>query len=360
MHLTHLRVHDFRNLAAVEIAPSPRFNVLVGANGQGKTNTLAALYWLATLRPLRARRLREVVRWGQPGVRVDGTVTHEGLEHALAVGLVDGARVAWREGKRCRASAYFGALELVVFTPDDVALVRGTPEARRRFLDRAVFTGRPAHLAAVLSYRKALSGRNRLLREAADDAVLEAFEGALARAAAALIDARRSYLTDFSPRFAAAWTSITGEGPSAAVRYRASLDPDQGGAEALAAAWAADRPRDRDRGFTQRGPHADDLVLRLGDRPARTYASQGQQRAMVLALKIAEIEALEAACGHAPVLLLDDVSSELDPGRTERLFEFLGGFGGQVFITTTDRAFLRIKGEQKAWRVQAGALAEWE
>ncbi|MCA9544772.1 MAG: DNA replication and repair protein RecF, partial [Myxococcales bacterium] len=254
MHLTHLRVRDFRNLSDVALSPSPRFNVLVGANGQGKTNTLAALYWLATLRPLRARRLREVVRWGQPAARVEGTVTHEGLSHALAVGLVEGERVAWREGKRSRASDYFGALEVVVFTPDDVGLVRGSPEDRRRFLDRAVFTGRPAHLAAVLAYRKALSGRNRLLREQGDDAVLEAFELALAQAAVGLIEARDRYLTGLGPRFEAAWASITGDDAPARLRYRASLAPGAEGAAALAEAWAEDRGRDRERGFTQRGP----------------------------------------------------------------------------------------------------------
>ncbi len=361
MHLTHLRVHDFRNLATVELTPNPRFNVLVGANGQGKTNALASIYWLATLRTLRARRLREVVRWGEKASRVDGRVHRDGLEHRLGVALLDGQRVSFREEKRARTSDYFGVLEVVVFTPDDVGLVRGTPEARRHYLDRAIFTGRPAHLADVLAYRRALDGRNRLLREQAPDSLLEAFELALAGAAARLVAVRHDYVERLAERFERACAAIAGPELGARLGYRPSL-PLDGAApvESMAAAWAADRGRDRERGFTQRGPHADDLTFKLGERAARFYASQGQQRAMVLALKIAEIEALEAVAGHAPVLLLDDVSSELDPERTERLFDFLEGFAGQVFITTTDRAFLRIKGEQTVWRVHAGVVARQE
>ena len=121
-----------------------------------------------------------------------------------------------------------------------------------------------------------------------------------------------------------------------------------------------DRQRDRQRGFTQRGPHTDDLSFGLGDRSARSYASQGQQRAMILALKIAEIGLLQKQFGRTPVLLLDDVSSELDPQRNARLFEFLGQFEGQVFITTTDPNFLRIDTDKRIWQVTDGQLKSQE
>mgnify|MGYP000740064167 CR=1 FL=1 len=140
---------------------------------------------------------------------------------------------------------------------------------------------------------------------------------------------------------------------------RAAL-PQPGTQAELLALWREDRGRDRERGFTQRGPHVDDLKLSLHDRPAKAYASQGQQRAMVLAMKIAEIETLEADHGRSPVLLLDDVSSELDPERNARLFEFLNRYEGQAFVTTTDRSFLRIDAPARVWTVRCGGVEQME
>lgn len=364
MLVTRLTLCDFRNFSEAELRPHPRFNVICGDNGQGKTNLLEALFWLATLRPLRATRLRELVRWGQRATRVEVDVHHDGLDHRLAVEVREGERLALREGKNTRASQYFGALAVVLFTPDDVGLVRGSPADRRRFLDRAIFTGRPAHLADVVAYRRALDGRNALLRDHAADLLIGAYEAALATQGARLMAARRAYVERLAPRFAAIVAAIAGEALDIELTYRPSLDIDPAdpaaAAAALEACWAEDRAHDRDRGFTKRGPHADDLALSLLDRSARTYASQGQQRAIVLALKIAEIQLLEEQHGCTPVLLLDDVSSELDPQRNARLFEFLGAFDGQVFITTTDAAFLRIDADRRTWRITAGAVATEE
>lgn len=353
MQIDQVEIRDFRNLAAVALSPHPAFNVFTGPNGQGKTNLLGALYWLATLRPMRGR-LRELPRWGQKHARVGGAITHAGLTHRLQVEAKDGKRLAAREDKPTRASDYFGALSVVLFTPDDVGLVRGPPADRRRFLDRAIFTGQPAHLAEVLAYRRALDARNALLRDGAADALVETYEAVLARHGARLALSRRAYVEALAPRFKTAFGAIADEVLKGVVRYRESIEGD---ADALMACWAAERGRDRARGFTQKGPHVDDLVLSLLDRPARAYASQGQQRAMVLALKIAEIELLAERHGIVPVLLLDDVSSELDPERNRRLFDFLGGFAGQVFITTTDISFLKITRPRRVFAVDAGRVA---
>jgi DNA replication and repair protein RecF len=385
MHLAHLSLRDFRNLQAAEIEPHPRFNVFCGENGQGKTNLLEAIYWLATLRPLRARRLRELVRWGAAGARVEAKVHAEGLDHALAVAAVDGGRrEAYREGKAAKSAEYFGALNVVDFTPDDVGLVRAAPADRRQYLDRACFNERAGHLADAVAYRRALDARNTLLRERPDPLLLEVYEAPLAAAGARIIASRLAWLAALQARFVAAFSAISGPELPVELRYRATWEggpevaasaegepPSAEGAGAeidpaldaeavralelrLVALWAEDRVRDRQRGFTQRGPHADDLVLRLAARPARLYASQGQQRALVLALKIAEIEQLVAHRGVHPVLLLDDVSSELDPRRTARLFDFLDAFEGQVFITTTDEAFLRLGTDRRTWGIAAG------
>ena len=357
MFIQRLSLRRFRNLTDVELRPSPRFNVIAGPNGQGKTNLLEGLYWLATLRPIRAVRLAELVRWGDTDNQVSAEIARLGLIHRVDVSVRHGERVARREGKKTTAAGYFGALAVVLFTPDDVGLVRGPRSDRRRYLDRAIFTGRPMHLAVVNEYRRALDGRNSLLRSGANTAVLAAYEQAMAPRAAELMHRRSEYVQALSSRFVEAFDGIIGEDLAVVLRYRPNVVCDAPINETLANLWGEDRERDAERGFTQRGPHADDIEFRFLGRSARTYASQGQQRAMVLALKIAEIQLLAESALVRPVLLLDDVTSELDADRNASLFEFLDTFDGQVFITTTDPAYLRISGDAATYHVSAGKLS---
>jgi DNA replication and repair protein RecF len=345
----------FRNLETCTIPLEPGFNVFEGDNGQGKTNLLEAVYWLATLRPLRATRLSELIRFGARRCTVSGRVVLDGLTHRLEARIEDGERLCLREDKPCRPGEYFGTLAVVLFTPDDVGLVRGPPGDRRRYLDRAVFTGRPGHLADVLAYQRALAARNELLRTSEDAALHDSFEEALAGPARRLLTARAAYVERLD--------AVLRRRVPRDHRGHRSADADlpaepraPGPEETLAAQWAADRDRDRERGFTGKGPHADDFGLGLAERSARLYASQGQQRALVLALKIAEIRLLEAFFGLTPVLLLDDVSSELDAERNARLFELLHGFSGQVLITTTEARHVRTPGAARELRVEAGRV----
>jgi len=354
MRLTTIDARDFRNLAEVELLPHRRFNVLVGENGQGKTSFLEAVYWLATLRAFRASRPRELLRMGTEANRVSGEVLGGGLIHRLEVRLTGAKREARREGKPVKPAAYFGTLAVILFTPEDVGLVRGPPGDRRRFLDRAVFNTRARHLDDAVAYKRALTSRNALLRDGADADMLQAYEGVLAHHGALMATARRAYVDALAPGFARAFAAIMGEQPVASLELRPDVeDADEA---TLADVWQAERERDRQRGFTRRGPHADDLELLLDGRPARVNASQGQQRALVLALKIAEIDLLRTDHGITPVLLLDDVSSELDPRRNARLFDFLASFDGQVFITTTDLVFLPIEAERQVFQVEAGRI----
>ena len=360
MHIKSLDIRDFRNLECVQLFPHERFNVISGLNGQGKTNLLEAIYWLTTLRPFRTNRLRELVRWKADHVKVSGTVQSEGLDHRLAVAVEAGTRVAYREGKKTRASQYFGALSTVLFTPDDVGLIRGAPDKRRRFIDRGIFTGRPAHLDDFLTYRRALDARNRLLRDNAADDLLDVYEHTLAQVGAQLTSARANFIEDLKPIFRTNLESILGVSLGCELKYRPSIYQGDDTIDAMIHVWASDRVKDRERGFTQKGPHADDLGFTLLGHNARNYASQGQQRAIVLALKLSEIQLLELRKDQVPVVLLDDVSSELDEQRNARLFDFLNSFNGQVFITTTDPAYLRIDGEQRHFVINAGTLTPQE
>ena len=357
MHIERITLKNFRNFEEAELIPDTRFNVIHGLNGQGKTNLIEAIYWLGTLRALRTSRLRELVSWREKSTSVSAQILHDGLNHELKVQFSDGSRQAFREGKKVRSQAYFGALSVVLFTPEDAGLVRGTPDSRRRFLDRAIFTGRPSHLQDFVEYKKALDSRNKLLRDDADEKLVALYEEPLARCGARIIEARSDYIEKLAPRFRETFSMIAGADLDGTLRYRPSIEiPDGDLVTHLSETWRADRSKDRMRGFTQRGPHTDDLAFGLLGRSARNYASQGQQRAMVLASKISEIGLLKSEHNRLPILLLDDVSSELDAERNRRLFEFLDGFEGQVFITTTDPGFLHINAQKTAWTVDSGKI----
>ncbi len=364
MRLVSLAIRDFRNLAAVDLSPSPRATILLGENGQGKTNLLEAIYLLTTLKPLRAARLAELVRFGTERAQVAADFEGPGGLRRAAVEVQAGGRTAFLDGKpQDRLDSYFDGLAAVCFAPDDLLLVKAGPEGRRRFLDRAAFNRWPAVLAEARDFVRALRARNAALRTAPPD-VESSFRAPLVRAAARLLVRRRELVRELAPRLAAAFAEISGPGaPAALLAYRPAAGMRlEGTEEELAALLAgvleARTARDRERGYTSAGPHMDDLVLALDGRGARLYASQGQQRALVLALKIAEIENLRAALGRPPLLLLDDVSSELDPAKNRYLLAYLAALPAQVFLTSTDRRLLEpAAGPESAFfRVENGAV----
>lgn len=364
MRLASLTVRDFRNLAAVELAPSPRATILLGENGQGKTNLLEAIYLLTTLKPLRAARLAELVRFGAERAEVAADFDGPGGVRRAAVQVQAGGRTAFLDGKpQERLDAYFEGLAAVCFAPDDLLLVKAGPDGRRRFLDRAAFNRWPAVLGEARDFVRALRARNAALRTAGPDVELS-FRGPLVRASARLLVRRRALVEELAPRLAAAFAEISGPGaPAALLAYRPAAGVRAEGdeaelAERLAAALADRAERDREKGYTSVGPHMDDLVLSLDGRGARVYGSQGQQRALVLALKIAEIENLRQALGRPPLLLLDDVSSELDPAKNRYLLGYLAALPAQVFLTSTDRRLLEpaVGPGSAFFRVRNGAV----
>ncbi|MBI2375745.1 MAG: DNA replication/repair protein RecF [Deltaproteobacteria bacterium] len=344
MRLLTARLVDFRNIERAEFGFTQGCTALVGTNGQGKTNILEALFGLSALRPLRPVRRSALIRHGatQAKVRAHVAVERTGLVHDLEMELTRGTRTLTRDGKKVSAEDFLGKLVTVAFTPDDLAVTKGAPEERRRLLDRAVLNRRPAFLRAALRYHKAHKARGRLLAESADDGVLEAYDRVLAAEGGLILSARARYVEELGPRVVATFSSIARPAPEVAVRYRSSLAEglDASSSEATAAALYANlverRPRDRAMRSTSVGPHLDDLELRLDGAPLKDRASQGQHRALVLSMKLAEIGLLTEALGEPPVLLLDDISSELDEGRTEQLFQAMATLKGQVVMTTTD------------------------
>ena len=366
MRLLRLQATGFRNLEALDLAPSPHATIAVGKNGQGKTNLLEAIYFLATLKPLRAHRLSELVRFGEPRAGISGRFLLAGAEREISVEVTPPTRAAFVDQKRAVSlEDYFGGVSVVAFTPDDLEVVKGSPEVRRAFLDRTVFNRFPHFLQESRAYARAVKGRNRLLKAKESGDYLEAYDEALAQAGARVWVRRRETLAELGPQAERAFAHI---GRTTAAPHFVYAEPKLGiewgpSSEAdlraaLLEALRERRTRDFERGFTSVGPHTDDLLITLGERPSRAFASQGQQRALILAWKVAEMENLRAVLGRLPLLLLDDVSSELDRERNAYLLETVAKSGAQVFITTTEAALVASAAAPDAqwYDVQAGTL----
>jgi len=272
------------------------------------------------------------------------------------------------DGKAVRpVSRYFGQFNVVLFCPEDLLIPRGSPGSRRRFLDRAVFNRQPGHLVAVRDYEKTIKSRNSLLKDALatgrrDETLLSVYDEQVAAFGARIIDSRLRLMAEIKPMFCRAFESITQTGLTVDVLYDSQLPDLSLGTELeqiqekLTAALAEARPVDFRRATTSVGPHRDDIEFRLAERSASAFASQGQLRALVLAWKTSELELLEKVHGEAPILLLDDVSSELDETRNQYLFEFLRHRHNQCFITTTHPKHVLLTSNRRDFEVDSGRI----
>ena len=341
MRVQRIELRDFRNYVAAEVGIADGLTVVVGANGAGKTNLLEALYFGCTGRSPRTSNERELVRRGGEGVaRVALDLAGDDGAHRIEVGLhpgeakhlrVDGAPVQSLSASEVRPLAS-------VFLPERLELVKGAPGARRAHVDQVVAALWPSRAETRGAYSRALAQRNALVARiragAAGPAALDAWDAELARHGIRLMADRSEAIDALRPLFAdlAARLGLPG---SAELRYRPRSQAAD--AEGLAAELADRRTADIERGFTAHGPHRDELQLLLDGSSLRVYGSQGQQRAALLALLFAERTLLADRRARRPLMLLDDVMSELDAERRELLAELLRG-GGQAVITTTEPA----------------------
>jgi len=341
MIVTRLRLREFRGYASADVALGRGLTVVHGRNGAGKTNLLEGLYFGCTGRSCRTSNEREVVRFDAPAARVEVDLRDDrGRTHSLAVGFAPGdAKHLHADGAPVQRLVDVQTRPLVcVFLPDRLELVKGPPALRRSHLDQVIAAIWPARAATRRAYSHALAQRNALLARVrggrASASSLPAWDAELARHGIALRDDRAAAVELLAPRCASLADDL-GLGSEAELRYR----PRSRAADAgeLADELAARTQSDLERGFTGHGPHRDDLGLLRGGRELRAYGSQGEQRLALLALLLAERETLAAMREAPPLMLLDDVMSELDPGRRALLAGLLSG-DGQSVITTTDLA----------------------
>ncbi len=371
MYVRHLSVSNFRSYESAELPLSPGITTLVGLNGQGKTNLVEAIGYLATLSSHRVANDQPLVRFGASQAVIRGVVVRDGRETLVELELNPGRANRARLGRSPmqRPREVLGTLRTVLFAPEDLALVKGDPSERRRFLDELLVARQPRWAGVRSDYDKVLRQRNALLKsaapvlrrgaryrprpaeEAGDDArasalhTLDIWNDHLATVGSQLLYARLRLLRDLGPYLSKAYDEVSAGQSDARVSYKSSLreevaasiaagevpEAEELRAQILAALEEA-RPREVERGVSLVGPHRDDVVLTLGELPAKGYASHGESWSFALGLKLAAYQLLRHDLGEDPVLILDDVFAELDSGRRERLAAMIADCE-QVLIT---------------------------
>ncbi|MFC0042491.1 DNA replication/repair protein RecF [Actinomadura rayongensis] len=348
MYVAHLSLQDFRSYATAEVAFEPGVTAFVGPNGQGKTNLVEAVGYVAAHGSHRASSDAPLVRQGTPRAVVRAGLVKDGRKALVELEINPGRanRARLNRSPVPRPREILGMLRTVLFAPEDLALVKGDPGERRRFLDELLTLRAPRFAGVRSDYDRVLKQRNALLKSAAAHrrapgaeviATLEVWDAHLARTGAELLAARLELTAALRPLAAAAYAELAPHSAVASLRYRSSLgdeelSTDRGQlADRLLTAVADARKQELERGVSLVGPHRDELQLGLGDLPARGYASHGESWSFALALRLAAFELLRAD-GDDPVLILDDVFAELDAGRRSRLAEMVAP-AEQVLIT---------------------------
>ena len=346
MYVRGLELVDFRNYERVVVQFEPGPCVLIGRNGVGKTNLVEAVGYVASLSSHRVAADAPLVRFGAARAVIRCAIVHDGRELLVELSIEPGKANKARLGRAnvTRARDVLGALKLVLFAPEDLALVRGDPAERRRLLDELLVLRQPRFAGVRADYDRVLKQRNALLRSAylarktggtrgGDLSTLDVWDTHLARHGADLLRARLDLVSAMAPRVTEAYHAVSDDRSDARITYSPSWTdaPDDDVEEQLGAALKEARPSEVERGVTLVGPHRDDLTLTLGELPARGYASHGESWSYALALRLAAYDLLRAG-GADPVLVLDDVFAELDVGRRERLADLVGT-ASQVIVT---------------------------
>lgn len=334
MRVDKLTLERYRNLKAVSIEPADGVNILYGDNAQGKTNAIEAIWLFTGGKSFRGSKDSELVAMGEESARLEMAFFAEDRDQT-AVLDIKGRRQATINGVPQRsAGALAGRFLAVVFSPAHLSLTEDGPDFRRKFIDAAYCQLRPAYMGIMADYQKTLAQRNALLKDGrfADEALLDIFDERLAIAGVKVMAARTAYVKKLAPVAAEKHAGLSAGKETLTLRYEPTADGSS--PQALLDSIRAARSADMAAGFTTVGPHRDELAVEIDGNAVRRYGSQGQKRSAVLSMKLAEAALIEDVMGEKPVILLDDVMSELDATRQDFLLHHMAG--EQVFITCCD------------------------
>ena len=380
MYLQKLYLKDYRSYEHLLFEPDPHLNILVGENATGKTNLLESIYYLAAGRSQRTHRDAELVRWGSDGFYIKASLLGSPVRHTVEFLYHKTKGKSFRvDGVRRNTLAdVIGFANAVIFSPDDLTLLKGGPGGRRSFLDSEIGQVNRSYVRSLSRYNRILSQRNDVLRNlrksrssrSTEDLLLEPWDLQLARSGAAIVTVRLTMLHRWAAGARATYQEIAGPGEDLTMSYQCSFSGEiplsmqdndlsitnEDMEARLLDRLGESRVEEVGRGYTVVGPHRDDLALFVSGRDARYFASQGQQRSVVLALRIAEVGWMKEEIKRPPLLLLDDVMSELDTGRAQRLARLVGS-GVQTFITCTDLSDLKLdRSEGTMWETGGGEV----
>ncbi len=360
MYLTSHALTDYRNIASLTFLPDQGVNVICGDNGHGKTNLLESVFLLTGARSFRGGKDASLIRRACDFSILESAFFSEGRPQGIRMTVSEKGRLAsLNKGTEKKAAGLVGHFCCVVFSPEHLELVKGSPENRRRFIDTALCQISPGYLAALKTYTRLLNQRNSLLKDSgyvsAALEMLDIYDGQFAQAAAQLTAARRDFVADLLPVAQASYAQISNGREALDFGYESTLFGDEDADIEIALMVLREaRGADQRSGFSTIGPHRDDLQITLNGESARLFGSQGQQRSAVLSLKLAEADLMHKRLGEQPVLLLDDVLSELDPNRQDFLIEKV--LGTQAIITCCEPELVIKRADAKVFRMENGVL----
>lgn len=369
MYLNDIQLTDFRNYDQLDVAFSPGVNVFIGENAQGKTSLLEAIYMLSLARSHRTSNEKEAIRWQQDFARIEGNVTTKSSDHLpLALTLTkSGKKAKVNHLNQNRLSDYIGKMNVVLFAPEDLELIKGGPQLRRKFIDMELGQMSPKYLYESVQYSRLLKQRNAYLKqllykEAKDQVYLDILTEQLASSATHVIYQRIRFVKQLESWAKPIHATISHDLEELTLAYRGPFELSIEMSEAeiyekMMAAFEVKKENELERGVTLVGPHRDDLTFKVNGRDVQKFGSQGQQRTTVLSMKLAEIECMHELLGEYPILLLDDVLSELDNERQTHLLKSIQT-KVQTFLTTTSLEGIQreLIEEPKIFNIDAGKI----
>ncbi len=347
MQLNRLTLQGYRNYERLSLNTSAGVNILVGPNAQGKTNLLEAIHVLALTKSHRTSKDKELIGWNQPFARIRAELTRKYGDISMELQLSpQGKRAKVNELEQRKLSGFVGTINVVLFAPEDLDIVKGAPGVRRRFMDMEIGQVHPGYLYDLQQYQKIMQQRNNYLKSTdlarASQAMLDVWNEQLAASGVKMMQKRKTFIHKLQGWAEKIHRGITGGGELLTVEYRPSFGGSEDGAsqdeaylfEQFMLKLTQGKEQEFRRGMTLAGPHRDDLAFFINGKDVQSFGSQGQQRTAALSLKLAELELMREEIGEYPLLLLDDVLSELDQQRQTHLIETFQS-RVQTFITTT-------------------------
>ncbi len=366
MRLENIVLKHFRNYEFQEVIFNSKINVFSGANGQGKTNLLESIYYLAVARSFRTNQEQELVGWGANSFFIRGKFNSNKKPSSVEIGYIENQSHQIKiDGSIIKRSEYICLNPVVIFSPDDLLLIKEGPALRRRFLNMEGSRLKPLYYNKLRSYHRIVQQRNHLLKEARfniyNPEIMEPWNHSLITIGSALIRMRLALLRKLEQQAQLFFEELTGLTETISLNYVCSFDfkNENELEENFKEKLKADKQLEQKRGYTTVGPHRDDFLVRINGYEAKKYASQGQQRSAVLALKMGEVEMFHLSNGESPIVLLDDVFSEFDQTRRRQLLHFLLQREGQSFITSAAPLAQLLKGlddKSKIFSVEKGKI----